>query len=186
MVRHDLGVSNAHVLAHRLEPRPHKLTAPIAADDSRDIKYRQPMPDHDPSHTPKPSTPDSKPGPLKEIRRHSPQPQPTQPPNQPAPEAKRHLTKPTLTHTRVHQDTRAAPLGRDRRHSTDDTRQRTQRYSTAAPASRACACSVRAPLFFSFLFFLFFFPKKKKKTGKKKSATSSIDLTRRSWPGPPP
>ena len=62
-------------------------------------------------------------------------------------------------------------LGRDRRHSTDGTRQRTQRYSTAAPAAHACACSVRAPLFSSFLFFLFLFSpqkKKKKKTGKKK------------------
>ena len=108
------------------------------------------------------------------MRRHSPQPQPTQPPNQPAPEAKRHLTKPTLTHTHAHQDTRAAPLGRDRRHSTDDTRQRTQRYSTAAPAAHACACSVRAPLFTSFLFFLFLFSqkkKKKKKTGKKKKTS---------------
>ena len=102
------------------------------------------------------------------MRRHSPQPQPTQPPNQPAPEAKRHLTKPTLTHTHVHQDTRAAPLGRDRRHSTSDTRQRTQRYSTAAPAAHACACSVRAPLFSSFLFFSFSFFQKKKKTKKKK------------------
>ena len=34
VVRHGLGVPNPHVLAHRLEPRPHKLTAPIAADDS--------------------------------------------------------------------------------------------------------------------------------------------------------
>ena len=110
-------------------------------------------------------------GPLplpREQRNHSPHPQPTQPPNQPAPEAKRHLTKPTLTQARVHQDARAAPLGRDRRHSTDDTRQRTQRYCTAAPAAHACACSVRAPLFFSFLFFLFFPKKKKKKQVKKK------------------
>ena len=30
VVRHGLGVPNTHVLAHRLEPRPHKLTAPIA------------------------------------------------------------------------------------------------------------------------------------------------------------
>ena len=108
------------------------------------------------------------------MRRHSPQPQPTQPPNQPAPEAKRHLTKPTLTHTHVHQDTRAAPLGRDRRHSTGDTRQRTQRYSTAAPAAHACACSVRAPLFSSFLFFLFLFQKKKKKTKKKKKKKRTL------------
>ena len=46
VVRHGLGMPNTHVLAHRLEPRPHKLTAPIAADDSWDIKNRQPMPDH--------------------------------------------------------------------------------------------------------------------------------------------
>ena len=58
--------------------------------------------------------------------------------------------KPTLAHTRVHQDARAAPLGRDCRHSTDDTRQRTQHYCIAAPAARACACIVRAPLFFFF------------------------------------
>ena len=137
-----------------------------------DPSLPEPKPQHKSnlSHIPKPSTLDSKPGPLREIRRHSPQPQPTQPPNQPAPEAKRHLTKPTLTHTRVHQDTRAAPLGRDRRHSTDDTRQRTQRYSTATPAAHACACSVRAPLLSSFLFFLFlFFSKKKKKKKKKKT-----------------
>ena len=128
------------------------------------------------SHIPKPSTLDSKPGPLREMRRHSPQPQPTQPPNQPAPEAKRHLTKPTLTHTHVHQDTRAAPLGRDRRHSTGDTRQRTQRYSTAAPAAHACACSVRAPLFSSFLFFLFLFSKKKKKQKKKKKKKKKTNI----------
>ena len=37
MVSHGLGVPNPHVLRHRLEPRPHELTAPIATDDSRDI-----------------------------------------------------------------------------------------------------------------------------------------------------
>ena len=37
VVRHGLGVPNPHALAHRLEPRLHKLTAPIAADDSWDI-----------------------------------------------------------------------------------------------------------------------------------------------------
>ena len=37
VVRHGLGLLNAHVLAHRLEPRPHKLTAPIAAVGSWDI-----------------------------------------------------------------------------------------------------------------------------------------------------
>ena len=46
VVCHGLGTLNPHVIAHRLEPRPQKLTAPIAADDSRDIKNRQPMPDH--------------------------------------------------------------------------------------------------------------------------------------------
>ena len=46
VVRHGLGVPNHHVLAHRLEPRPHELTAPFAADDSWDIKNRQPKPDH--------------------------------------------------------------------------------------------------------------------------------------------
>ena len=34
LVRHGLGVPNPRVLAHRLEPQPHKLSAPIAADDS--------------------------------------------------------------------------------------------------------------------------------------------------------
>ena len=29
VVRHGLGVLNPHVLEHRLEPRPHKLTAPM-------------------------------------------------------------------------------------------------------------------------------------------------------------
>ena len=28
LVRHGVGVPNTHVLAHHLEPRPHKLTAP--------------------------------------------------------------------------------------------------------------------------------------------------------------
>ena len=46
VVRHGLRVPNPHVLAHGLEPCPHELTAPIAADDSWDIKNRQPMPDH--------------------------------------------------------------------------------------------------------------------------------------------
>ena len=69
------------------------------------------------------------------------------------------LTEPTVTHTRVHQDARAAPLGRDRRQSTNDTCQGTQHYCTAAPAARACDSSVRAPLFF------FPFQKKKKIRG---------------------
>ena len=46
VVCHGLGVSNPHVLAHSVEPRPHGLTALIAADDGWDIKNRQPMPDH--------------------------------------------------------------------------------------------------------------------------------------------
>ena len=46
VICHGLGMPNPHVLAHRLEPRPHELTAPIAADDSWDIENRQPMPDH--------------------------------------------------------------------------------------------------------------------------------------------
>ena len=112
----------------------------------------QPKPQHEsnPSHTPKPLTFDSKAGPGREQRCHSPHPQPIMPPNPPAPKAKRHLTKPNLTHTRVHQDAPAAPLGRDRPQSTNDTRQRTQNYCTAAPAARACACSVRVPPFFPF------------------------------------
>ena len=79
----------------------------------------------------------------------------------------------TPSHLR-HMDRVAATmpsLGRDRRHSTGDTRQRTQRYSTAAPAAHACACSVRAPLFSSFCFFFYFFQKKKKQKKKKKKRT---------------
>ena len=46
VVRHGNGMPNPHVLTHCLEPRFHKLTAPIAADDSWNIQNRQPMPDH--------------------------------------------------------------------------------------------------------------------------------------------
>ena len=152
-------------------PRAHDPVDAATHTQAPRNRLTEPEPKHksNPSHTPKPLTLDSYPSPPREQHNHSPHPQPTQPPNQPAPETKRHLTKPTLAHTRVHQDARAAPLGRDRRHSTDDTRQTTQRYCTAAPAARACACTVRAPLFFSFwFFFLFFSQKKKKKTSEKK------------------
>ena len=144
--------ANAHDDGHHYAQR-HRAQARY-----RRNRLTEPKPTHksNPSHTPKPLTLESQPGPPREQRNHSPHPQPTQPPNQPAPEAKRHLTKPNLTGADVHQDARAAPLGRDRRHSTDNTRQRTQHCCTAAPAARACACMVRAPLFF------FFFKKTKK------------------------
>ena len=60
------------------------------------------------------------------------------------------------THHRVHRHYQCKDLT-----STEDTRQRTQRYCTAAPAAHACACSVGAPLFF----FSFFFQKKKIRGG---------------------
>ena len=40
------------MLAHCPEPRTDKLNAPVAADDSRDVKNCQPIPDHDVSDSP--------------------------------------------------------------------------------------------------------------------------------------